>query len=84
MTTLTEAIRYLIMLSESDRTNLPDKPSAPANVHNGPVHKMVRMITTKFWDAYLKKNSVAKAWLSDGGLDFAIGTKGKLEMKTNK
>ena len=40
---INRADQYLIMLSERDRTNLPDRPSATANVHNGPVHGIVRM-----------------------------------------
>jgi predicted dienelactone hydrolase len=37
--------------------------------------------TTAFWDAYLKGDAAAKAWLSRGGYAGALGGDGKLEVK---
>ena len=37
--------------------------------------------TTAFWDAYLKSDAAAKAWLSRGGYAGVLGADGKLEVK---
>jgi predicted dienelactone hydrolase len=37
--------------------------------------------STAFWDAYLRKDAAAKAWLASGGFQAALGRNGKLEKK---
>ncbi len=44
-------------------------------------HSLILQGTTAFWDAYLKGDAKAKAWLADGGYAAALGQDGKLEEK---
>ena len=46
--------------------------------------KFIRMSSTAFWDAYLKEDRRAQAWLCDGGFKTALGSDGKFEMKLLK
>jgi predicted dienelactone hydrolase len=45
------------------------------------VHDFVQRATTAFWDAYLKDDPKAKAWLAGGGFAQALGTQGTFEKK---
>jgi predicted dienelactone hydrolase len=42
---------------------------------------LIRQATTAFWDAYLRDDVQAKAWLSGGGLTALLGTDATLETK---
>lgn len=42
---------------------------------------LILMSSTAFWDAYLRGNAAAKAWLAGGGLETALGREGTLEKK---
>jgi predicted dienelactone hydrolase len=44
-------------------------------------HDLILQGTTAFWDAYLKGDAAAKAWLAQGGYAAALGADGKLEVK---
>lgn len=44
-------------------------------------HSLILQGTTAFWDAYLKGDAAAKAWLAQGGYAAALGKDGKLEEK---
>ena len=44
-------------------------------------HSLILQGTTAFWDAYLKGDAAAKAWLAKGGYAAALGQDGKLEEK---
>jgi hypothetical protein len=39
------------------------------------------MSSTAFWDAYLKGDAKAKAWLSQGGFESELGDAGTVEKK---
>ena len=43
---------------------------------------LIRPATTAFWDAYLKDDKPAKAFLAEGGLQKLLGKEGTLEKKT--
>jgi hypothetical protein len=43
--------------------------------------KYILTATTAFWNAYLKKDGAAKAWLDGAAFETALGTVGKLERK---
>ncbi len=73
------ADQYLITLWEHDEANFFDGNSTAAHRQEGPVDEIMRVGTTKFWDAYLKEDSASKAWLTDGGLASILGANGKLE-----
>jgi len=42
---------------------------------------LVREITTKFWDAHLKRDRAAQTWLLDGGLEKLVASNGVVEQK---
>jgi predicted dienelactone hydrolase len=42
---------------------------------------LILMSSTAFWDAYLRGDAAAKAWLANGGLETALGRAGTLEKK---
>jgi predicted dienelactone hydrolase len=44
--------------------------------------KYILISSTAFWDAYLKDNAQAKAWLTGGDFKKALGKEGSFEMKT--
>jgi predicted dienelactone hydrolase len=75
--------QYLIILGEGDDAGLSDKASFMTG-RDQSSHEIVKLSTAKFWDAYLKENSASKAWLTDGGLESAVGRKGKLEKKKTR
>jgi predicted dienelactone hydrolase len=43
--------------------------------------RLIRTSSTVFWNAYLKEDPQAKAWLISGGLNSLLGSEGRLEMK---
>ena len=43
--------------------------------------ELIRGASTAFWDAYLKGDAAAKAWLADGEFKAAMGGDGTLEVK---
>ncbi|MCX7886347.1 MAG: dienelactone hydrolase family protein [Verrucomicrobiae bacterium] len=43
--------------------------------------ELIRQITTKFWDAHLKQDKAAQAWLSGDGLQKLVGSDGVVEQK---
>jgi hypothetical protein len=44
-------------------------------------HPLISLSTTAFWDACLKGDPAARAWLTGGGLARALGSEASLEMK---
>lgn len=76
--------QYLITLGASDGAHLSDRPSSIPHGLDRSYNEIVKVSTTKFWDAYLNENSASKAWLSSGGLNSIVGTRGKVEMKTGR
>jgi predicted dienelactone hydrolase len=68
-------------LTLGSRVNALRDPKANTPAQETTLHTLVKESTTAFWDAYLKRDAQAKAWLQR---DFAkvMGTAGKLEKKT--
>ncbi len=44
-------------------------------------HDLIRQSTTAFWDAYLKDDPAARAWLAGGGFSAVLGKDGVFEKK---
>jgi hypothetical protein len=44
-------------------------------------HQLIQLSSTFFWDAYLKDEPEAKAWLLDGRLEAAFSSAGRVEVK---
>ncbi len=47
-------------------------------------HNLIRRSTTAFWDAYLKGDAKAMAWLADGGFETLLGANGVFEKKIKR
>jgi hypothetical protein len=45
-------------------------------------HDLILQSTTAFWDAYLKNDAAAKAWLAKGEFRDEMGKNGTLEVKS--
>ncbi len=48
------------------------------------IHDLTRMVTTVFWDAYLKGDARARAWLAGGGFEASLGEDGTFEKKLER
>lgn len=44
-------------------------------------HDLIRMGSTAFWNAYLREDNAARAWLAEGGFAQALGEAGSFEAK---
>ncbi|MDP9121177.1 MAG: hypothetical protein M3O15_07385, partial [Acidobacteriota bacterium] len=55
--------------------------AAAAGEEGGRLRDLILMSSTAFWDAYLKGDLAAKAWLARGDLATALGSDGKVETK---
>jgi predicted dienelactone hydrolase len=75
------ANQYLITFKDGDHTVFAG-PRAQGPQEKDPIfHSLIKISTMAFWDAYLKDDSDAKAWLSQGGFDQTLGTDGTFEKK---
>jgi predicted dienelactone hydrolase len=54
---------------------------AGSGVRDSVFHALIRMATTAFWDAYLKSDPAAKAFLADGAFEKQLGKDGTFEKK---
>jgi hypothetical protein len=45
------------------------------------LHRLIEAASTAFWDAYLKDDAQAKAWLAGPGFLSVLGQQGTLEKK---
>jgi len=53
----------------------------PATARDGEIQGAVRAITLAFWDAWLKNDGAARAWLADGGARASLHAGDRLEAK---
>jgi hypothetical protein len=61
--------KYLAVFHEGDHmvfSGLPRRRGEAAR--DAEVHRLIRMSTTAFWDAYLREDPAALAWLKTDGL----------------
>ena len=77
-----QANQYLVIFQGGDHMifsgRLANRAGRPKE---GRFRELILMSTTAFWDAYLKEDRAARAWLDAGGLRKALGTDGTLEAK---
>jgi predicted dienelactone hydrolase len=52
-----------------------------AGIGNAKHLELIREITTRFWDAHLKQDRAAQAWLLGGGLEELVASNGVVEQK---
>jgi predicted dienelactone hydrolase len=76
------ADQYLVVFEGGDHMVFAaPKRKAGAGAKDAVFLDLVRMSTTAFWDAHLKGEAGAKAWLQGGGLKQALGRDGTFEHK---
>ena len=74
--------QYLITFKDSDHTVLTGRPGRrDQGAGLLAIHDLVCISSTAFWDAYLKADVKARAWLTDGGLEDKLGDLATVEMK---
>jgi hypothetical protein len=79
--------QYLVTFKDGDHMIFSGRTRQGPLAGNGPAEKdpmfqdLIRQSTTAFWDAYLRDDAKARAWLSQGGFARALAADGKLEMK---
>jgi predicted dienelactone hydrolase len=74
--------QYLIIFQGGDHMIFSDHPRLfGRGGQNARYHALISLSTTVFWDAYLKGDPAARAWLTGGGLAKALGKDASLEMK---
>ena len=78
------ADQYLLTFQEGDHMVFSGRrrPAGLTAPDKYPLFQdIVLMSSTAFWDAYLRNDRAARAWLANGGLAAALGREGKLEKK---
>jgi len=74
--------QYLVIFQGGDHMIFAGQRRQASKGEKDPrFHDLILQGTTAFWDAYLKGDAAAKAWLSRGGYAAALGGDGKLEVK---
>jgi predicted dienelactone hydrolase len=78
------ADQYLMTLQGGDHLTYSGH-SRPSNSGNDAMfQRLIAESSTAFWDAYLKQDGAAKAWLANGGLKNYLGATAQLEKKLTR
>jgi len=85
------ADQYLVTFAGGDHMIFSGRPRRPASLgtrarqgdagKDAQFQELIRTITTAYWDAYLKGDPHAKAWLAKEGCETFLGVNGKFERK---
>jgi dienelactone hydrolase len=75
------ADQYLLIFAEGDHMVFADRRGRPNAERDALVHRLILAASTAFWDAYLKDDAEAKAWLAGPGFLGVLGEQGTLEKK---
>lgn len=79
---MTGADNYLLTLSGGDHMVFSGRRLRPGDgARDARFHELILAGTTAFWDAYLKGDAAAKAWLESGGFKASVGADGAFEQK---
>jgi len=81
---ITATDQYLVTFRGADHLIYAGHPVAFRNRdrHDAVYQRRLRVVTTLFWDAYLKENPEAREALTHGALAAAAGPIGRVEQKT--
>ncbi len=80
-----KADQYLIIFAGGDHMIFSGRqPRGRKADKDALFQDLIRMDTTAFWDAYLKNDEQAKAWLQSDGMSKAMGKNAKTESKSPK
>ena len=75
--------QYLVIFKDGDPMLYKGRRPAgqAARPNDARLCDLIRMSTTAFWDAHLKNDAAAQAWLNEGGIQQALGDDGTFEEK---
>ncbi len=76
--------QYLVTFEDGDHMIFSGrgiKPGSPRKKTDTGFQKQILIASTVFWDAYLKDDAQAKAWLAEGSFEKSLGKLGKFEKK---
>jgi hypothetical protein len=77
------ADNYLLILAGGDHMVFSGRRLLLGNrTKDDRLHELILMGSTAFWNAYLRSDAAAKAWLSGGGFKAAVGMDGTFDQKT--
>ncbi|HEY0945361.1 MAG TPA: hypothetical protein VGD81_08835 [Opitutaceae bacterium] len=76
-----KADAYLLILSGGDHMVFSGQRRRGDGTHDAEFHRLIQESTTAFWDAWLKNDAAAKAWLEGEGFAAARGEAGTFEQK---
>lgn len=75
------ADQYLITFKDGDHMIFSGRGRLAGGEHDEQFQALIRESTLAFWDAYLRGNPKAKAWLASGGFESVLGKDGTFEKK---
>ena len=73
--------QFLLTFEGGDHMVFSGRSRGPGRDMDAKFQPMICMSSTAFWDAYLKDDAKAKAWLAEGGFAAVLGDAGKFEEK---
>ena len=76
------APQFLLTFQDGDHMIFSGRSNAFSPEKRSALLDVIRESTTKFWDAWLRDEATAQAWLTKGGAKSALGPLGVWEMKT--
>lgn len=72
---------YLLVLNGGDHMVFSGQRRFGDGTHDDDFHRLIEQSTTAFWDAWLRQDGAAKAWLENGGFTWTVGRLGTIEQK---
>ena len=79
------AEQYLVTFTGGDHMVFSGRSGVRGNRSQDALfHDLIHASTTAFWDAYLKNDAQAKAWLAGGAFEKELGQAGVFEKKTKR
>ena len=74
--------QYLLILNSGDHMVFSgQRLRGPAKATDARHHDLIRMATIDFWDAELRGDPAARAWLEGGGFAAELGSDGSFDVK---
>jgi predicted dienelactone hydrolase len=76
--------QYLVTFEGGDHMIFAGSEFAIGREKDAEFQRLIRQGSVAFWEAYLKGDAKAKAWLAGGGFEGVLGAEGKFEHKSPK
>ena len=75
------ADNYLLIFKDGDHMIFPTRRLGPPRATDERFHRLILSSSTAYWNAYLKQNAPAKAWLSGTAFSTTLADDGTFEKK---